>query len=1182
MKKYLAIILSLAMVLSLAACGGNTPATEAPTQATTAAPTTAATTPAPTEAPTTTPEATTPEATTEPPVQAMTYAEYMAAEVDAEVTIQGTIQLAAYNKEHGNASLFLADKDGAYYVYRMSVDEKDADKMTEGTVLLVKGHKTIWSGEVEVQEGATYEILEDAEPYIAEAKDVTDVLGTDDLEKYMNQKVLIRTGLIAPSALEDESVSPFLYKWNGSGEKGDDVYFNVRLGHDIYTVLIESDEFGADSEVYKAAEELGIWAQVELEGFLYWYEGPQPHITSIQVMEEAPTPMTQEEFAAAEKDSTVVLDVYVQKAVYNEEEGYVNLFVDGPSGATYVYKMPATPEEAKQLTEAPGAHIWVKGIKTTWSGEVEIVDGSFEFFPGTNVSEPEDITAVLEDDDTLPGYMNKRIRIQGAVVAPSKADADEKEYPFLYKWNGSGEEGDDLYFTVTVNDQDYILCVESDECPADSDVYKAVTALKIGDTIDLEGFLYWYEGPQPHIYSVKAGQGPQGMSYLEFLKAEVDTEVTVDSYVQLAAYNAEKGAVSLFLADPNGGSYYVYQMEVSEEEAAKLVEGAHVVITGYKKTWSGEVEILDASFQLLEGEYKSQPIDLTAGLDQAELLTLVMNSRMAVHGAILAGSENGDGEKQPFLYKWNGTGVEGDDIYFDLLIGGKTFTFVVESEEFGSDSDLYKAIQALEIGDVLDVEGFLYWYEGPQPHVCAISTDAYAKISEEAIGFGRYMLAEVDTPVVVEGFVQLATSYWEKDGQGLVNLYLHDKAGAYYVYNLPVTEEEAASLEPGTLVRVSGTKVEWSELLEIGDATFEILDSKEKFVAEPVPALYLFQDDENTDGRYLIGQQMIAEGLVVTASQTEDGQDVPFLYKWNGSGEEGDDIYLQLSYMDKTITAVVESDEFGPDSEVYKAAQALEIGDVVDMTAFLYWYNGPQPHLSSLDTEPYEKTEGALRYPAYMAAEKDETVTIDAYVQQAAFYEKDGEMKANLFLDDRAGGYYVYGMTITEEDAAALYTGSRLVITGTKTEWSGEVEIIDVTEYTLVDQMILEGYQASPLNLANHLEDEEFLVSWMNRLFMLKEVEVIASEDADGKEAPFLYKWNGTGEEGDDIYFKVKAGETEMTIVVESDELLPESPEYQAVQKLQVGDKIDLSAFMYWYEGPQPHLYQITVHTAEE
>ena len=43
-------------------------------------------------------------------------------------------------------------------------------------------------------------------------------------------------------------------------------------------------------------------------------------------------------------------------------------------------------------------------------------------------------------------------------------------------------------------------------CDKDSEVYGAVKALNIGDKIDMEGFLYWYEGVNPHITSVKAAE----------------------------------------------------------------------------------------------------------------------------------------------------------------------------------------------------------------------------------------------------------------------------------------------------------------------------------------------------------------------------------------------------------------------------------------------------------------------------------------------------------------------------------------------------------------------------------------------------------------------------------------------------------------------------------------------------
>jgi hypothetical protein len=46
------------------------------------------------------------------------------------------------------------------------------------------------------------------------------------------------------------------------------------------------------------------------------------------------------------------------------------------------------------------------------------------------------------------------------------------------------------------------MCVESYLTGDGTAAYDAVEALAIGDTIDLEGFLYWYDGVNPHITGV--------------------------------------------------------------------------------------------------------------------------------------------------------------------------------------------------------------------------------------------------------------------------------------------------------------------------------------------------------------------------------------------------------------------------------------------------------------------------------------------------------------------------------------------------------------------------------------------------------------------------------------------------------------------------------------------------------
>ena len=55
---------------------------------------------------------------------------------------------------------------------------------------------------------------------------------------------------------------------------------------------------------------------------------------------------------------------------------------------------------------------------------------------------------------------------------------------------------------------------------------------------------------------------------------------------------------------------------------------------------------------------------------------------------------------------------------------GSTYSFLIESYLCSSDTEVYKAAEALKVGDVIDMEGFLYWYEGVQPHITSISPAA--------------------------------------------------------------------------------------------------------------------------------------------------------------------------------------------------------------------------------------------------------------------------------------------------------------------------------------------------------------------------------------------------------------------------------------------------------------------------
>lgn len=207
--------------------------------------------------------------------------------------------------------------------------------------------------------------------------------------------------------------------------------------------------------------------------------------------------MTYAEYAAAAVDTEVVIEAYVQ-AKQSWWENQATVYAQDQDGAYFLYNMACSQEDYDKLTV--GTKIKVTGYKTEWEGEVEIIDSTFEIMEGNYVASAEDVTSLLGTDDLI-NHQNKFVSFKGMTVE-AKKDADGNEVAYLYKWDGSGQDGDDLYFDVSLNGQTYTFTVESYLCDNTTDVYAAVKNLKVGDVVDMEGFLYWYQGVNPHITSV--------------------------------------------------------------------------------------------------------------------------------------------------------------------------------------------------------------------------------------------------------------------------------------------------------------------------------------------------------------------------------------------------------------------------------------------------------------------------------------------------------------------------------------------------------------------------------------------------------------------------------------------------------------------------------------------------------
>ena len=209
------------------------------------------------------------------------------------------------------------------------------------------------------------------------------------------------------------------------------------------------------------------------------------------------------------------------------------------------------------------------------------------------------------------------------------------------------------------------------------------------------------------------------MTYAEYDAAALETQVTIEAYVQANQSWWEKdgqGLITLYLQDTEG-AYFVYELKCPKEDADKMVKGTKLKITGYKAAWAGEVEIIDATYEILEGSYIAEATDVTALLANEEELIKKQNMLVSFKGMTV---EAANDKGAAFLYKWDGSGQDGDDLYFNVSLDGKTYTFTVESYLTDSSTEVYSAVKNLKVGDKIDMEGFLYWYEGVNPHITAV------------------------------------------------------------------------------------------------------------------------------------------------------------------------------------------------------------------------------------------------------------------------------------------------------------------------------------------------------------------------------------------------------------------------------------------------------------------------------
>ena len=200
------------------------------------------------------------------------------------------------------------------------------------------------------------------------------------------------------------------------------------------------------------------------------------------------------------------------------------------------------------------------------------------------------------------------------------------------------------------------------------------------------------------------------MTYAEYMAAEMESTVVVDTYVQ--AKQTHWDGKARFYTQDGHGAYFIYDMPCTEAEYEKLVPGTKIKVTGRKTEWAGEVEIADATFEIMSGTYIAPVTDVTSLLANETELIKHQNKYVSVKGLTVEGVEF-----------QNGSAGNGNDIYVTVSLDGVSYSFCVEAYNtatlFGSET--YTTASGLTAGDKIYIEGFLYWYDGANTHITKIT-----------------------------------------------------------------------------------------------------------------------------------------------------------------------------------------------------------------------------------------------------------------------------------------------------------------------------------------------------------------------------------------------------------------------------------------------------------------------------
>lgn len=214
-----------------------------------------------------------------------------------------------------------------------------------------------------------------------------------------------------------------------------------------------------------------------------------------------PAIMSYPSFLEAEEDSPVTIEAYVQakEALRN---GYCCLYVQNEEGAFYLPRMHCSQEEFDSLEI--GRKIRVNGYKSHWNDSLEISDATIQMIDGSWIAEAKNVTSLIGTEELIQ-HQNEKVCFHGMTVE-TMPDGHSVWYS---GWDNTAPEGEDseLYFRASHEGTICDFTVKPSLCQNVQDVLHTLQALQSGDTVDLTGFLRFYNGALPRITEITLTDG---------------------------------------------------------------------------------------------------------------------------------------------------------------------------------------------------------------------------------------------------------------------------------------------------------------------------------------------------------------------------------------------------------------------------------------------------------------------------------------------------------------------------------------------------------------------------------------------------------------------------------------------------------------------------------------------------